>query len=390
MRILHAINSMNPADGGPVEGVNQLSRINRHHGHQVEVLCVDAPDSPWLKKLDLTVHAVGPGRFKKYGYCPAFAHWLIRNGRNYDCVVVNGIWGFNAFGTWLALRGTEVPYVVFTHGMLDPWFKRRYPLKHLKKWLYWPWGLYPVLRDAAAVIFTCEMERKLARGSFWLYKCREIVINYGTAGVPNPENDYRPAFFAAHPQLAGKRMFLFLGRVHTKKGPDLLIKALGTLRRAGEWDPESMRLVMAGPADSEYAAQLKALVKHEALEDSVYWTGMILGDQKWGVLQASEVFVLPSHQENFGIAVVEALSCGTPVLIAHPVNISPEIEKDGAGLVDEDTLAGCLRMLRKWFALPPKAKENMRQQAAATFRQRYTSEVAAGDLIAALNHALGK
>ena len=79
---------------------------------------------------------------------------------------------------WLALeslrkQGFHTPaYFVFTHGMLDPWFKRTYPLKHLKKWLYWPWAEYRVLRDAQAVLFTCEEERILARQSFWLYKCK--------------------------------------------------------------------------------------------------------------------------------------------------------------------------------------------------------------------------
>ena len=376
---------MNPADGGPVEGVYQLSSVNRLHGHEVEVLCVDDPQAPWLKKAALKIHAVGPGSLGAYGYCRAFCQWLARHGQEYDCVVVNGIWGFNAFGTWLALGRARTPYVVFTHGMLDPYFKRAHPLKHLKKWLYWPWGLYPVLRDAAAVVFTCEMERKLARESFWLYKCNEVVINYGTAGVPQLDHDYRPAFLQAHPALAGKRLFLFLGRVHPKKGPDLLIESVAELQRAGEWDTANMRLVMAGPADSAYARELQGLVQRAGIADSVYWTGMVLGEQKWGVLQAAEVFVLPSHQENFGIAVVEALSCETPVLIAHPVNISPEIGADGAGLVAEDTQEGCVRLLRQWLAMSPAAQAQMRRQAGVTFRNRYTSELAARDFLANLS-----
>jgi glycosyltransferase involved in cell wall biosynthesis len=102
------------------------------------------------------------------------------------------------------------------------------------------------------------------------------------------------------------------------------------------------------------------------------------------VLQAAEAFVLPSHQENFGIAVAEALSCGTPVLIAHPVNISPEIAADGAGLAEADTREGCLRLLRKWLALPAAAQTQMRSQARVTFDRRYTSENSAKDLIKTL------
>ena len=79
--------------------------------------------------------------------------------------------------------------------MLDPWFKRTFPLKHLKKWLVWPWAIYPALKDADAVFFTCEQEKVHARRSFWRYDCNEVVINYGTGGVPNPQADYTVSFF---------------------------------------------------------------------------------------------------------------------------------------------------------------------------------------------------
>ena len=90
---------------------------------------------------------------------PRLLSWLRENATRYDAVIVNGIWQYHSYATWLALHRSETPYFVFTHGMLDPWFKRRHPLKHLKKWLYWPWADYRVLRDAQAVIFTCEEER---------------------------------------------------------------------------------------------------------------------------------------------------------------------------------------------------------------------------------------
>jgi glycosyltransferase involved in cell wall biosynthesis len=380
LRLLHAIQTVNPAAGGPVEGVRQLTAVNERYGHVIELATLDSPDAPWVKQSRIPVHALGPG-ITGYGFSRRFLAWMTANAPKYDAVIVNGVWGFNALGTWLALRKTRaVPYMVFTHGMLDPWFKYRHPLKHAKKWLYWPWGLYPVLRDADAVFFTCEAERRLARESFWLYDCNEVVVRYGTAGIPDAEQDYREEFLSAHPALRTTRNFLFFGRVHPKKGPDLLIRAIGRLRREGDWDDATMQLVMAGPADSAYAEELKALVAAEGLEHAVYWTGMITGTQKWGALQAAEVFVLPSHQENFGIAVAESLSCGTPVLIAHPVNISPEIAADGAGFADEDTVAGTCRMLRKWLALPETDRAAMRDRARRTFLARYTAEVGAKDM----------
>jgi glycosyltransferase involved in cell wall biosynthesis len=380
LRLLHAIQTVNPATGGPVEGLRQLAAVNARFGHVIETVTMDAPDSPWLDKVGVKVHALGPG-VTGYGFSRRFLEWMSAHVREYDCVIVNGVWGFNALGTWMTARRANVPYVVFTHGMLDPWFKHRYPLKHLKKWLYWPWGLFPVLRDADAVLFTCDKERDLARQSFWLYDCNETPVKYGTAGIPDATQDYREAFLSRHPDLQGKRLFLFFGRVHPKKGPDLAIRAVAKLREAGRWDASKMRLVMAGPADSEYAEKLQALAAKCGISDSTYWTGLVTGDERWGAFQSAEAFVLPSHQENFGIAVAEALSCGTPVLISHSVNISPEIAADGAGFVDDDTCAGCMRNLMRWLDLGEPEKARMRKQARSTFERRYTARAAAKDLL---------
>jgi len=388
LRLLHAIASMNPSHGGPVEGVRQLSAVNHMYGHTIEVVCFDRPDDPWVLNSPQKVHALGPAR-GGYGFLPRYVQWLREHAAEYDMVIINGIWGFNAFGAWLALRNSTVPYGVFTHGMLDPWFRYRYPIKHIKKWLYWPWGLYPVLRDADAVFFTCEREAILARESFWLYDCNEIVIRYGTAGIPDFDHDYRSEFFAQHPSLEGKRNFLFFGRVHPKKGPDLMLKAIGRLKKEGFWDERTMRAVMAGPADGGYANSLREIASRADIEESVYWTGMLSGNQKWGVLQMAEAFVLPSHQENFGIAVAEALSAGTPVLTTHGVNISAEIAVDGAGLVDEDTVEGTCRLFRKWLSIAGSEGAAMRAQARKTFLTRYTADVGAKDLMRSVYLILG-
>ena len=385
LRILHAISTLNPTGGGPVEGLHQLTKQNTLLGHHVEFLTLDAPDSLWLKNCPVPVHAVGPHSLGIYGFTPRYIPWLRANAHRYDCVVVNGIWNFNGYGTWLALRDTNTPYFVFTHGMLDPWFKRQYPLKHLKKLLYWWWGCYPMLRDAHAVFFTCEEERVLARESFWLYDCHEFVLRYGTAGLPWPADDGpKEAFLAAHPSLRGKRLFTFLGRVHPKKGPDLLIKAVAALVKHGIWNRDTMRVVMAGPVSGAYAATLRRLIEKLGVQDVFHWTGMLLGPQKWGVLQASEVMVLPSHQENFGLVVAEALSTGTPVLLGKGVNIWRDIIDDGAGFAAADTAKGCGKMLTQWIELSADAQASMRYKARACYEARYTAESAANTFVSAL------
>src|ERR1700687_2807510 len=141
MKILHVINSVHPARGGPLEGVRQWGAANESQGHTIEVASLDAPDAAYLSSCKFPVHALGPGLLK-YSYCKQLVPWLREHVSNYDIVIVNGIWQYHSFAVWRVLRGGDVPYVVYTHGMLDPWFKVRYPLKHLKKMLYWRWGDY--------------------------------------------------------------------------------------------------------------------------------------------------------------------------------------------------------------------------------------------------------
>src|ERR1700712_3850066 len=161
MKLLHILSSVNPDGGGPTEGVRQRGLRLTEMGHTVEVVSLDDPAEAWVREFPLDVHALGPPQ-GRYRYTDKLVAWLTAHAREYDAVVINGLWQYNSFGAWRALHRMRVPYFVFTHGMLDPWFKTTYPLKHFKKWLYWPWAVYRVLRDARAVLFTSEEERPQA------------------------------------------------------------------------------------------------------------------------------------------------------------------------------------------------------------------------------------
>ena len=372
LHLLHVIQTVNPKSGGPIEGLCQQARAHKTFNHSVEIASLDKPNSRYLAFSGINVFPCNSSKIDRI-FPLTLLRWLKSNHHHYDCIIVNGIWGLHIYVAWLALARTKTPYFVFIHGMLDPWFKNKFPLKHLKKWLAWPWAIYPALRDADRVFFTCEQERLLARKSFWLYDCNEAVISYGTEGIPNPHQDYKTNFIANHPSLTGKRIFLFLGRVHPKKGAELLIISLAKLHRMGLWEPGNMKLVFAGPNDNLYASKLSSLSAKLGVSNSVYWTGMLSGNQKWGAFQSAEAFVLPSHQENFGIAVAEALSCGVPVLISRAVNIANEIESDKAGLVEPDDLKGTSQLFYRWLALSTSEKANMGIAARQCFNKRYHS-----------------
>ena len=434
MRILHTIHSVNPKGGGVIEGILRVSRHHLAAGHEVEIASLDQPDAEWLRDYPLTVSALGE-RGSSYAYSSKFVPWLRANASRFDVVVVNGLWQYSSFGVWRAIgrkaesRNAEKlklvrrtaeklkmgnsglgisdfsisasqllnppsqfpPYVVFPHGMLDPWFKRRYPLKHLKKWLYWPWAEYRVLRDARAVFFSNPTERALARESFWLYRCREAEAGFGVSFPGGNPQDQREAFETAFLQLRGQRFILFLSRIHEKKGPDLALKAFGMLQKQKPELMAGIHLVMAGPpANEAYGRDLVALGETFCQPGTVCWTGMLSVEQKWGAMRAAEVFVLPSHQENYGLAVAEALACGLPVLISKEVNVWQEVIGDGAGLAEPDTVEGTQSLLETWLNLSADRRASMRAAAQNCFQNRYEAGRRAEEMLAMFReHGVG-
>ncbi len=377
MRILRVISSVNPNSGGPIEGIKQIQKPLTEMGVELEIACCDPPNATWLSNTNLPiVHALGPAK-NSYGYTVNLLPWLKENTHRFDLVIIHGLWQYHGFAVWRALAGTKTPYYVFTHGMLDPWFKNTYPLKHFKKWLYWPWAEYRVLRDAKRVIFTCEDERLLARESFWLYKANEAVTAYGISNPPANKEDLAAKFLAQYPQLKGKRIILFLSRIHVKKGCDLLIEAFAKVAKLDS----NLHLVLAGPDQTNWLSKLKIQAENLGISDQMTCPGMLQDNMKWGAFYAAEVFCLPSHQENFGIVVAEALSCGKPVLISDKVNIWREIQADGAGLIANDTLEGTEDLLTRWLSLSPEEFATMQEKTVSCFKNRFHIKRAAEQLL---------
>lgn len=366
MKLLHVISSVNPRSGGVIEYVLQMSAVHEKMGVDVSICCLDAPDAEWVVSSKFKICALGPSSVI-YGFNRELVSWLKIHANEYDAVIVNGLWQYIGLAVWRALSNGRTPYFVYPHGMLGPWFKKTYPLKHLKKWLYWPWAEYRVLRDARRVIFTCDEERLLARDSFWLYKVNEAICG-GGINIPHQVGvELQSKFIEKFPLLTGKRVVLFLGRIHKVKGCDLLIEAFAKVVSRDK----RLHLVIAGPDQTGWGVQLKQRVIELGLADRITWTGMLEGDMKWAAFSAAEVFCLPSHHENFGVVVVEALACGKPVLISNKVNIWREIESSRSGLVAEDTLAGTIQNLERWLAMSTHEYEAMVVQTKITFAKEF-------------------
>ncbi len=375
---------MDPQAGGPSNSIRRIVAAYPAVGSEGEVVTLDSPCSPFLQNLPFTVHALGPVN-TKFGFNFRLIPWLKAERGRFDGVVIHGLWQYIGFALLRAIHPHK-PYLVFPHGMLDPYFKRAFPGKHIKKSIYWMLIESWVLRNARQVLFTSEPEAALATASFWPNRWNSRVIPYGATGPVGDPARLRAAFLARHPALrqpdgTARPFLLFLGRIHVKKGCDLLVEAFARIAAKAP----GLQLVFAGPDKSGMQDRLMAMAAAAGVKQRLHWTGMLEGEMKWGAFYACEAFSLPSHQENFGIAVAEALACGKPVLISDKVNIWEQIASDRAAFVAPDTAAGTLSTLEQWIALTAGEKAAMSERALECFKRRYDMTSSATEIINSLS-----
>jgi glycosyltransferase involved in cell wall biosynthesis len=380
MKLLHVIAGTDPESGGPIEALLRISEILIRDGHQVAAVSLEDEQEVATRNFPFPIAGLGHGT-GQYRYNPHLAPWLKENARRFDAIVLHGLWNYSSFGSWRGLRNSSTPYYIFSHGMMDPWFRERYPLKHAAKQAFWTLAEGRVLRDAQAVLFTCEEERVRSRNVFKGHSYKEQVVLFGTADPDADASRHKAAFASAFPQLKQRRFLLFLSRIHPKKGCDLLIQAFASLLPEL---PEDLDLVIAGPDQVGWVPELKVLAEKEGAAGRIHWPGMLKDDLKWGAFRSAEAMILPSHQENFGFVVAEAMACSTPVLVSNKVNIWREVEAARAGLVEPDDIEGTRRLIRRFQQLSASDRTQMSQNARAGFLKFFDIEVTARDFARAI------
>ncbi|MEO8112336.1 MAG: glycosyltransferase [Ginsengibacter sp.] len=402
MNILRLIATMDPASGGPCQGIRNSIPELKKLGVRNEVVCLDDPSSAFLKDDPFTVHAIGL-RKGPWQYNANLISWLLKNFHRFDAVIIHGLWLYPSYAVNKAINlfktqrknNDEVFHIpkifVMPHGMLDPYFQeaKGRKLKAIRNSWYWKLIEKHVVNNADGLLFTCEEELRLAHKPFGSYHPKtEINVGYGIKRPPAYSAKMKDAFLAACPSLNEAPYFLFLSRIHEKKGVDVLIKAYAFFlnKRTGQGN-RLPKLVIAGPgADSTYGLKLRKLIDGEpGLFDNILFPGMLLGDAKWGAYYGCAAFILPSHQENFGIVVIESLACSKPVLISDKVNIWQEIEKAGAGIVGSDSVEGTLELIEVWDRMTNEEKNAMQLNARSLFEEKYTSAAAASTLLQAVS-----
>ena len=336
MRILHVIPTMSARYGGPAKACGEMSMAIADRSHHVEIFTTNydgfggyvepsvAPLSG--RRTDITVHTfpvdLPPDYFR---ISRPLARALNAELKTFDLVHVHSLYLFTSLAAGFFAHRHDVPLILRPHGTLDPYIYPRHRWrKRVVEWLY----QNRMFKRASAVHYTTEEERDLA-----------APYSFGRPGFVAPLGlnieDYRPlpprgSFRARYPEMQGKILLLFLGRINFKKGLDVLAKAFGEVTK----QRDDVHLVIAGPDNDALKPKVEAWLKAEGVLEKTTFTGMLMGEVKLAALNDADLFVLPSFSENFGIAVIEAMASGLPVLISDRVNIHREISDAGAGMVE--------------------------------------------------------
>jgi glycosyltransferase involved in cell wall biosynthesis len=299
--------------------------------------------------------------------------WLRERVADFDIVHVHAVFSHSSLAAGRACRAAGVPYVVRPLGTLDPWSLNHH---RLRKRLLFHLGVRSLLTGAAAMHYTSDEERRLA----------ESVLPWLPTGAVVPLGIEDELFArGAGPTAARAKSVLVLSRIDVKKGIDLLIQAFHDASAAGAG--EAWTLDIAGDGDPSYVAGLRRLAAAGPARSRIVFHGWVQGEQRTALFRRASVFALPSHQENFGIAIVEAMANGVPVVVSPGVNLAADIQTSGAGWVVTRDVAAWRDALRSAMADPQEL--GRRGEHARSLAERFRWSAVGGRLAALYDQILG-
>jgi glycosyltransferase involved in cell wall biosynthesis len=305
---------------------------------------------------------------------PALSRWLRSNTASFDLVHVHSVFSHPSLAAGTAARSSNVPCIVRPLGQLDAWSLSQHAFR---KQLFLAAGGRRLVDGAAAMHWTDASERDNAPG---------FASNRPGFVVPLGVDE---GLFGRQSGAERRKVVLFLSRLHAKKNVEGLVEAFLGVRPA----LDGWKLLIAGEGDAEYTARLKALVARIGGVGRIEFAGWLAGEAKRHALQEAALLALPSRQENFGIAVAEAMAAGTPVLVSDAVALAAEVEASGAGWVARLQGDG----LRMALAEAMGSDEERRRRGAAArrvaeehFRWPVVAESLAREYDVLLRHGRGR
>lgn len=336
---LHCIQylpSVRLEEGGVVRFVLDICTVLSENGVNVTLLTQDATDVPseWFKDNDkpnvcLLNNSALPG-----GILSSTSLAVVR-----DLFAIGSVVHLHV--PWLASNMQvskmafkyNIPYIITPHGSLDVWSMNQ---KRYKKLIYWHILAKKMFENAAFVHYTAEGEKDQAEHYVHSNNAKIIPCAFDTSSYMDlPDKIIALERF---PEISeDKPNVLFLSRLHPKKGAEILIEAVKLLLDKGV----KLNLLLAGPFDdtvSGYKERLLSSISGNHYNQSIHFIGMVSGDEKLSLYRNADIFVLPTHQENFGLVLIESMACELPVMTSYGVDIWREIQKGGAVIVNNTPL----------------------------------------------------
>lgn len=333
VKVLQVIPSLSPHLGGPTRAVLGLSYHLQKAGVDVQILTTDDDtdkrlDVPLNKTIDYkgipTTFLPRTFRAKEFIYSNALSKWHERNLNDFNLVHTHYLFSYLPSWTARAARRQEIPYMMRPLGQLTPWALSQ---GNYKKKIY-ARLLERCNLNQAAIIHCTSLEEADNVQQFGV-ETPMVSIPLGVESPPLIE-DAQTRLRQAYALPSNVPIVLFLSRLHKKKQPEVLLEAIAKLI-----ERQPCHLLLAGSGEPSYVKSLEQMINNLRISNQVTFTGFVSGYDKNLLLQGSDVFALPSHSENFGIAVAEALVSSLPVVITPGIQISSEIRKENAGLIVE-------------------------------------------------------
>jgi glycosyltransferase involved in cell wall biosynthesis len=309
LRVCQVVASINRDVGGPAVSVPRLAEVLAGSGLESAVATLDYPEhglqTP-MRNVQLFSQRASWLTRRTRGFAPSFRKRLVAHvaGR-VDLIHDHGLWMFPNWYARQAAARHQIPLVISPRGMVAEWSLKR---GRFKKSLIW--RLFEKNNFAAANMFHATSEAELE-------SLRALGVRQPVAVIPNgidvPEAvniPVREILEERFPALKNRRWLLFMSRLHPKKGVfELLAAWRGLEKKIPDW-----HLILAGPDSEGHGDKLRQAVLADGLSRRVTFTGVLSGDDKTCALGNAGLFVLPTHSENFGLVIGEALACGTPVI----------------------------------------------------------------------------
>jgi glycosyltransferase involved in cell wall biosynthesis len=360
MKILHVIPSVSPGRGGPSHAVLAMVWYLRQQGVDAVIVTnnddgdglLDVALNQWLDYPinSIDVNKTVPVRFfsrfspaisgmREFNFSLSMTTWLHQHINDYHLVHIHAIFSYPTPLAARLARSAHIPYIIRPLGSLTPWSLQQ---GAAKKRLYLRW-MSGALKQANALHFTSRQEQQeaaalgLTRSSF--------VLPHGIT-LPEPIPDAKSRLRELLNLPSDEPIILFLSRLHPKKGLDYLIPALSQLRL------HQFTFVLAGAGSLDYTAEVTTLLEQYELRDRTRLWGFTTGEEKDLLLQGSDLFTLTSYSENFGIAVLEAMAAGLPVIVTPGVALAATVAKHQLGAVPDLDVAAIAVAIAAYLTQP--------------------------------------